>query len=98
MRSSNSTAARARAVRGQAVALALLASLAAGCGSAALTPATAARPPASLPLGTSVAAAGVTWAVIPMGVPRGHNLFWQVLALPRGRQPVEAGHPARCRD
>ncbi|MGH3155276.1 MAG: hypothetical protein ACRDNF_01670, partial [Streptosporangiaceae bacterium] len=85
MRSINNTAAAARLTRGAAVAPALvLAILAAGCGSATPGTADAARRPVSLPLGTSVAATGVTWAVIPMGVPRDHNLFWQVFTLARG--------------
>jgi len=66
---------------GSAVALTVLA---AGCGSAAPGTASTATRPVSLPLGSSIASAGTTWALLPMGVPRGHNLFWQVFALARG--------------
>jgi hypothetical protein len=85
MRLTNDTAVRARVARGLTAAPALtLAIVAAGCGST--TPGTAATTarPVSLPLGSSVAATGATWAVIPMGVDRDHNLFWQVFALAQG--------------
>jgi hypothetical protein len=66
---------------GSAVALSVLA---AGCGSTAAGPAATTTRPVSLPLGSSIASAGTTWALLPMGVSRGHNLFWQVFALAKG--------------
>jgi hypothetical protein len=66
---------------GSAVALTVLA---AGCGSAAPGTAAATTRPVSLPLGSSVASTGTTWALIPMGMPRDYNLFWQVFALAKG--------------
>ena len=94
MRSGNDTAARARVARGLTVAPAIaLAVLAAGCGSTTPGTATAARPTASLPLGTSVSATGATWAVLPMGVPRADNLFWQLFVLPAGGRQWKLATP-----
>ncbi len=85
MRSGNDTAARARVARGlTAVPVIALAALAAGCGSTTPGTATAARPTASLPLGTSVSATGATWAVLAMGASTADNQFWQLFMLPAG--------------
>ena len=85
MRSSNKVAIGVRPAQVLAAASAVaLTVVAAGCGSAAPGTAVATTRPVSLPLGSSVASAGTTWALIPMGMPRDHNLFWQVFALARG--------------
>jgi hypothetical protein len=85
MRSMMKAVARPGVARGLTVVPAVaLAALAAGCGTTSPGPATAARPTASLPLGTSVSASGVTWAELPMGVPKGANIFWQLFVLPAG--------------
>jgi hypothetical protein len=94
MRSGNDTAVRARVARGlTAVPAITLAALAVGCGSTTPGTATAARPTASLPLGTAVSATGATWTVLPMGVPRGHNLFWQLFVLPAGGRQWKLATP-----
>jgi hypothetical protein len=94
MRSGNDTAVRARVARGlTAVPAITLAALAVGCGSTTAGTATAARPTASLPLGTAVSATGATWTVLPMGVPRGHNLFWQLFVLPAGGRQWKLATP-----
>jgi hypothetical protein len=77
MKSSNKGAAAAGAV-------ATLAVLAAGCGSATPGSATASHRAVSLPLGTSVSGSGATWAVIPMGVNKDNDLFWQLFVLRSG--------------
>lgn len=85
MRSMIKTVARTRVARRLTVVPAVvLTALAAGCGTAAPGTATSGRPTASLPLGTSVSASGATWAVLPMGVPKDSNIFWQLFVLPAG--------------
>lgn len=85
MRSSNNMAIGVTPAQVLAAASAVaLTVLGAGCGSAAPGTAAATTRPVSLPLGSSIASTGTTWALIPMGVSRGHNLFWQVFALARG--------------
>src|SRR6185437_14209862 len=85
MRSMIKTVARTRVARRLTVVPAVvLTALAAGCGTAAPGTATSGRPTASLPLGTSVSASGATWAVLPIGVPKDSNIFWQLFVLPAG--------------
>ena len=72
--------------------------LAAGCGSTAPGAATAARPTASLPLGTSVGATGATWAVLPMGAARAEPVLAALRAAARAAASWTAGDPAGRRD
>lgn len=56
-----------------------------GCGRATSETTTAALPPVAAPLATSVAAAGGTWATVPMGHPGDPlNTFWQLFYRPAG--------------
>ena len=71
-------------------ALAAVAALA-GCSSAAAsgghggtTTGAAQQAPAGLPLVSSMATTGATWATVPMGATAGPNEFWQLFARPAG--------------